>query len=593
MLGCWVCLVGQVWGKPSWRPPELRVADPPPVTEAGPLLERALKYLGYPYAYGGVGSPAFDCSGFVCRVYAESGWAVPRVSRDQARAGRPVPLDELRPGDLVFFADRGRPISHVGIYLGDGSIVHASSGRGEVSLANLSQRWFRTRLVGARRILHKTPRFAPPEVVVTELEEHQGRSRLSPMVDRPSAFPEPGLGFRLTPPEGTGVGLRALFASEAERWGAVLVPEASFVHPPWGLEVTAAVPVRFEPDRSPTVGPIDDFADATKFLRRARLGLPGARLEVAFERLGSYRLVDSELVRDLSPALRSAGLPGLSVARSPLTLYAGYRPEFGAAEVLLDDVLDPRIGGGGLALKPLEGLSVRALGITDQASRYRPPATPESPTPGSVARAVTGTGLGLDFEWRRARRMAFGFRAEGQAVHALGQWGFGAEGRLTARARLGARTPTTLGLDLKGGVAGSRFLFGFFGPTYLVGREAHLTALETSDAARAVLGGQALVRRGKFALRLAYDQGVGPEAQALDRTLAGVVDYGGLSLGGPRTLDLRVAYAARAPFRASQDLHVLAASLRLRFTSWLGVEAFAQGGETLEGGVGLTMTWVP
>ena len=89
----------------AWRPQELLVREGPPLKTFEELRDVALAYVGRPYEMGGVGSPAFDCSGFTCRVYAESGYAIPRVSRDQARAGIGVPLDRIAPGDLLFFSE--------------------------------------------------------------------------------------------------------------------------------------------------------------------------------------------------------------------------------------------------------------------------------------------------------------------------------------------------------------------------------------------------------------------------------------------------------------------------------------------------------
>src|SRR6185436_3436927 len=138
----------------AWRPPELLVRERVPVKTFEELREIALQYVGRPYEMGGVGSPAFDCSGFTCRVFAEAGYAIPRVSRDQAHAGRAVPIDQLAPGDLLFFSESpSARISHVGIYLGEHEILHASSGDGEVTVANLEAKWFRDRLRVARRVL--------------------------------------------------------------------------------------------------------------------------------------------------------------------------------------------------------------------------------------------------------------------------------------------------------------------------------------------------------------------------------------------------------------------------------------------------------
>jgi cell wall-associated NlpC family hydrolase len=130
-----------------------------PVSRAARAIGSGEAYLDVPYVWGGT-SPAtgFDCSGFVQHVYAEHGIRLPRVSRDQARAGTALPadLEALQPGDLMFFASRGTRINHVAIYAGDGRILHASKGNGGVGYDDLrSERggWFRRHFVAARRVI--------------------------------------------------------------------------------------------------------------------------------------------------------------------------------------------------------------------------------------------------------------------------------------------------------------------------------------------------------------------------------------------------------------------------------------------------------
>lgn len=117
------------------------------------------RYLGVPYVWGG-GEPSrgFDCSGFVQYVYGRNGVSLPRVSRDQARAGRRVTpaLGVLERGDLLFFAGDDGIITHVALYAGDGWILHASSSRGEVTYDHLGSRdarWYASHLVSARRVV--------------------------------------------------------------------------------------------------------------------------------------------------------------------------------------------------------------------------------------------------------------------------------------------------------------------------------------------------------------------------------------------------------------------------------------------------------
>ncbi|MCI6966999.1 NlpC/P60 family protein [bacterium] len=87
------------------------------------ILSTAKSCLGLAYRTGGT-SPqtGFDCSGFTQYVFAEAGISIPRVSRDQAKAGIAVPYSQMRPGDLVCF---NSPVSHVGIYLGSGKFIHS------------------------------------------------------------------------------------------------------------------------------------------------------------------------------------------------------------------------------------------------------------------------------------------------------------------------------------------------------------------------------------------------------------------------------------------------------------------------------------
>lgn len=108
----------------------------------------ALQYLGVPYRWAGA-SPGtgFDCSGFVMYVYAQLGIPLPHQSAAQYGYGAPVPRDQLLPGDLVFFDE----LSHVGIYIGNGEMVHAPQTGDVVSITPLSQ-YGGARYVGARRL---------------------------------------------------------------------------------------------------------------------------------------------------------------------------------------------------------------------------------------------------------------------------------------------------------------------------------------------------------------------------------------------------------------------------------------------------------
>ena len=118
------------------------------------IRDEALLAVGTPYVRGGSSPDAgFDCSGLVTHVFRQA-WGVdlPRSTRQQRWAGRPVRLAELRAGDLVFYNTRGRPYSHVGIYLGDGRFVHAPKPGAKVRIESTATRYWRTRFNGARRV---------------------------------------------------------------------------------------------------------------------------------------------------------------------------------------------------------------------------------------------------------------------------------------------------------------------------------------------------------------------------------------------------------------------------------------------------------
>lgn len=110
------------------------------------------KAIGTKYVSGGTSTNGFDCSGFTMYVFDKIGINLPHQSGSQYQMGTDVSLDEMRPGDLVFFNTSGKGISHVGIYVGDGEFAHASSSRG-VTISSLSDSYYVNRYVGAKRIM--------------------------------------------------------------------------------------------------------------------------------------------------------------------------------------------------------------------------------------------------------------------------------------------------------------------------------------------------------------------------------------------------------------------------------------------------------
>jgi hypothetical protein len=122
-------------------------------------VQFALAQVGKPYVWGAEGPDTFDCSGLVQAAYASAGVGLPRVARPQYRATTPVPVGAMIPGDLLFFGpDRTdvESIHHVGIYLGDGKMVHAPTPGDVVRVAPV---WWEE-FFGATRVLGAVPVFS-------------------------------------------------------------------------------------------------------------------------------------------------------------------------------------------------------------------------------------------------------------------------------------------------------------------------------------------------------------------------------------------------------------------------------------------------
>ena len=135
--------------------------DVPTLTsdQADRVIRSARKYIGVPYQFGAstATTRVFDCSSFTRRVFLENGITLPRTARAQARLGRRVSVAQLKKGDLVFFYwpgrfESNRVVGHVGIYIGNGNIIHTIPRRGvHIVNAARSSYWRRVYL-GAKRI---------------------------------------------------------------------------------------------------------------------------------------------------------------------------------------------------------------------------------------------------------------------------------------------------------------------------------------------------------------------------------------------------------------------------------------------------------
>ena len=126
----------------------------PSSSRSSAVVRVAFSQVGSRYVWGASRPGAFDCSGYTSYVMRQMGVTLPRTSRAQFGAGRAVSRNALLPGDLLFFrGPSGGGIGHVGIYVGNNRMAHASTPSTGVIVSSLSERYYVSRYIGARRVL--------------------------------------------------------------------------------------------------------------------------------------------------------------------------------------------------------------------------------------------------------------------------------------------------------------------------------------------------------------------------------------------------------------------------------------------------------
>ena len=144
-------LAGLFWLGGCATPPVFTY-DPDAAAVRQQILATADRLIGTPYVLGGDSPTGMDCSGLVQYAYLQVGIQLPRTSAEQFQAAQPQ--RRVLPGDLLFFrTGHSDQVSHVGIYAGNGQMIHASSGSREVRKVKLNQRYWRQHMVGGATFL--------------------------------------------------------------------------------------------------------------------------------------------------------------------------------------------------------------------------------------------------------------------------------------------------------------------------------------------------------------------------------------------------------------------------------------------------------
>ncbi|GFO65589.1 NlpC/P60 family protein [Geomonas paludis] len=142
------------------------------------LKKSAYGFLGTRYRFGGSSRSGIDCSSFVQHVFKELEVSLPRTAREQFEVGSAVAPGDLQRGDLIFFATYASYPSHVGIYLGNNKMIHASSRDRRVVISSLNTSYYRSRFLGAKRIAKVNPDVFKLDDLILGVEEDNSENSM-------------------------------------------------------------------------------------------------------------------------------------------------------------------------------------------------------------------------------------------------------------------------------------------------------------------------------------------------------------------------------------------------------------------------------
>ncbi|MBN1962354.1 MAG: C40 family peptidase [Deltaproteobacteria bacterium] len=377
-----------LWLSTNWRKSNMHVVqrDTPPTPDE--IIELARDYLGTPYAWGGVDENGLDCSGLVNKVYAENGYDLPRTACEQFLIGEPTPVTELVAGDLVFFnpSPNAKSITHVGIYVGNGEMIHASSGKGEVTYDRLDLMYYRKRFAGARRILSLSPGiYSSPEGNAADADE-QNASSLDALVssaladddalaanlsqDDSASQSRPRQLAQFQPPANamhtgpvtlrkanTSFGLRLGTARLDDSAGILAVVESSYFGHDDALAIQLAAPFEapFAGERrahTDAGNTWDEPIDYSKIIQEIRYGQPGSDLYFELGRTTSGTLGNGASMHNFTPNLKSRMLPDYTLLPDALSLaFDADFSNFGV-QSFVDDLMKARVLGASVFFRP-------------------------------------------------------------------------------------------------------------------------------------------------------------------------------------------------------------------------------------------------
>ncbi len=275
------------------------------------VVDTASKYLGIPYRWGGTNpDTGLDCSGLVQLVYKELGYDLPRVSRDQARAGTPVAsIADARPGDLVAF---GSPVRHIGIYVGDGRFLEAPRTGDVVKISPM-----RNDVTAIRRILPDEGGASSGAAALSRLG-FQSRTATNTVDLRSPRTPTAGSSpTGVDGPLPAGVPYRDLFESAASTYGipsrllAALAKEESGYRNDAVSSVGALGIMQFMPATARGMG-IDPLDPAQAINGAARY------LRAQIDRFGSTELALAAYSAGPSAVARAGGVPPYTETRNAI-----------------------------------------------------------------------------------------------------------------------------------------------------------------------------------------------------------------------------------------------------------------------------------